>query len=61
MPCLVSIPCSDVMEQVGRQMMDANMTVVRDLAVDKQWEAKDPDHVAFLCKETVQVGGLSWV
>ena len=38
-------------------MRDADMNVVRELGCDKEWEAKDPEHVAFLCRETVQVGG----
>ena len=47
--------------QIGRRLHGADMGAVRDLPVDKEWEAKDPDHVAFLCRETVQVGAASEV
>ncbi|GMH38125.1 hypothetical protein BSKO_06009 [Bryopsis sp. KO-2023] len=42
--------------KVGRQIKDENMKVVRELAANKQWEARDPDHVALLTKETIDGG-----
>eukprot|EP00798_Chlamydomonas_sp_ICE-L_P002966 gene2966-12974_t len=40
--------------KVGKQLCNANMDVVRELNLTKSWETKDPEHVAFLCNETVQ-------
>lgn len=42
--------------QVGTQIIDEDLNVVRELEHDPELEGKDPDHVAMLCKETIQNG-----
>jgi hypothetical protein len=42
--------------QVGRQLKDEQLQVVRELQCTREWEQRDPDHVALMCQETVQDG-----
>ncbi len=46
--------------KVGRCVKDAKRNVVRMLGCDDAWERRDPDHVAWLCKETVEVSTWTW-
>eukprot|EP00879_Flechtneria_rotunda_P033536 GHRR01037153.1.p2 GENE.GHRR01037153.1~~GHRR01037153.1.p2 ORF type:complete len:180 (+),score=50.43 GHRR01037153.1:1043-1582(+) len=42
--------------KVGRSIKSANDQVVCELMVPDGWEIQDPDHVALLAKETIDVG-----
>lgn len=42
--------------KVGRQVKDEQLKCVRELNCDTEWESKDPDHVAYLAKETIDSG-----
>lgn len=42
--------------KVGRKIKDEQLRCVRELDCDPAWEAKDPDHVAYLAKETIDSG-----
>ena len=41
--------------KLGRQLLGDGGVVVRELEADPTWEAQDPDHLALLCKETIEV------
>ena len=42
--------------QVGRQLKDSEGHNSRLLEPEPGWEERDPDHLALLCKETIDVG-----
>ncbi len=42
--------------QVGRQLRDSAGQDARLLETEPEWEARDPDHVLLLCKETIELG-----
>ena len=43
--------------QVGRDIKDADLNTVRTLEVEEAFERQDPEHIALLVRETIQVGG----
>lgn len=42
--------------QIGRQLRDSAGQDARLLETEPEWEARDPDHVLLLCKETIELG-----
>ena len=42
--------------QVGRQLKDSEGHNSRLLEPEAGWEERDPDHLALLCKETIDLG-----
>ena len=42
--------------QVGRQLKDCEGRDGRLLEPEAGWEDRDPDHLALLCKETIDLG-----
>ena len=46
----------NVPSQVGRQLKDCEGRDSRLLEPEPGWEERDPDHLALLCKETIDLG-----
>lgn len=42
--------------QVGQQLKDCEGKENRLLEPEPDWEERDPDHLALLCKETIDLG-----
>ena len=42
--------------QIGRQLKGSAGQDARLLVAEPEWEARDPDHVLLLCKETIGLG-----
>ena len=42
--------------QSGATLFNAELTLCRPLDLPEDWSAKDYDHTAWLCKETIEAG-----
>lgn len=48
--------CTIPIVKVGKTLKNEEMKIVRNICCDQQWEARDPDHVGLLTKETIDSG-----